>query len=156
SRRFRPERGSLPSRSAYPALRRRAPLTHRRRSQTILGTCCNRWTALVALVTRILGFLALLLLAKEGFAQGTDDYPTRPVKLVVRVAAAGPPDFIARLTAQKAGEQRGKPFYVENHPGAGGNIGMGLVAQSPPDGHTILVISSSLVINPSLYAKTPY
>jgi tripartite-type tricarboxylate transporter receptor subunit TctC len=110
----------------------------------------------VALVPRILGFLALLLLAKAGFAQGADDYPTRPVKLIVPFAAAGPTDFIARLIAQKVSEQLGKPFYVENHPGAGGNIGMGLVAQSPPDGHTILVISSSLVINPSLYAKPSY
>jgi tripartite-type tricarboxylate transporter receptor subunit TctC len=78
------------------------------------------------------------------------------VKLIVPFAAAGPTDFIARLIAQKLSEQLGKPFYVENHPGAGGNIGMGLVAQSPPDGHTILVISSSLVVNPSLYAKVPY
>src|SRR5262249_30998343 len=47
-------------------------------------------------------------------------------------------------------------FYVENHPGAGGNIGMTQVAKSAPDGYTILVASSSYVVNPSLYAKTPY
>ncbi len=63
---------------------------------------------------------------------------------------------MARLLAQKLNEHFGRPFYVENHPGAGGNIGIGMVAHSPPDGHTILIVTSSLVVNPSLYAKVPY
>ena len=71
-------------------------------------------------------------------------------------APAGPTDVMARLIAQKLSEALKQQFYVENHPGAGGNIGMTQVAKSAPDGYTILVASSSYVVNPSLYAKNPY
>src|SRR5262249_36524910 len=80
----------------------------------------------------------------------------KPVKIVVPFAPAGPTDVMARLIAQKLSEGLKQQFYVENHPGAGGNIGMTQVAKSAPDGYTILVASSSYVVNPSLYAKTPY
>jgi tripartite-type tricarboxylate transporter receptor subunit TctC len=63
---------------------------------------------------------------------------------------------MARLIAQKLSENLKQQFYVENHPGAGGNLGMTLVAKAPADGYTILVASSSYVVNPSLYAKNPY
>jgi tripartite-type tricarboxylate transporter receptor subunit TctC len=105
---------------------------------------------------RVVAVLAALLGASTGVAHGAVDYPIRPVKVVVPFAPAGPVDFIARFVAQKLGERFDKPFYVENHPGAGGNIGMGLVAQSPPDGQTILFTSSTLVINPGLYDRVPY
>lgn len=107
-------------------------------------------------VVRIFAFLAALLVSDAAFAQGKGDFPSRPVKVIVPFAAGGPADFVARLIAQKLNESLGRPFYVENHPGAGGNIGIGLVAQSPPDGYTILVVTSSLVVNPSLYAKLSY
>ena len=71
-------------------------------------------------------------------------------------APAGPTDVMARLIAQKLSENLKQQFYIENHPGAGGNIGMTQVAKSAPDGYTILVASSSFVVNPSLYAKNPY
>ena len=58
--------------------------------------------------------------------------------------------------AQKLSESLKQQFYIENHAGAGGNIGMAQVARSAPDGYTILVASSSFVVNPSLYAKNPY
>ena len=83
-------------------------------------------------------------------------YPDHPVKIVVPFAPAGPTDVMARLVAQKLSESLKQQFYVENHPGAGGNIGMVQVAKSAPDGYTILVASSSFVVNPSLYAKNPY
>ncbi len=83
-------------------------------------------------------------------------YPDHPVKIVVPFAPAGPTDVMARLIAQKLSESLKQQFYVENHPGAGGNIGMVQVAKSAPDGYTILVASSSFVVNPSLYAKNPY
>jgi len=63
---------------------------------------------------------------------------------------------MARLIAQKLSESLKQQFFVENHPGAGGNIGMMQVARSAPDGYTILVASSSYTVNPSLYAKNPY
>ena len=83
-------------------------------------------------------------------------YPDHPVKIVVPFAPAGPTDVMARLIAQKLSEQLKQQFYVENHAGAGGNIGMSIVAKAPADGYTILVASSSYVVNPSLYAKNPY
>lgn len=83
-------------------------------------------------------------------------YPSQSVRIVVPFAAGGPADVIARLLAQPLNQSFSKPFVVENHPGAGGNIGIGLVAKSPPDGHMVLVVTSSLVVNPSLYSKVPY
>jgi tripartite-type tricarboxylate transporter receptor subunit TctC len=83
-------------------------------------------------------------------------YPERPVRIVVPFAAAGPTDVIARLLADKLTASLGGQFYVENRPGAGGNTGTAAVAQSPPDGHTLLVASTGFVVNPSLFAKVPY
>jgi tripartite-type tricarboxylate transporter receptor subunit TctC len=105
--------------------------------------------------------LMLTALAGIGLTQAipqasAQTYPTRQVKVVVPFAAGGPTDVMARLIAQKLSESLKQQFYVENHPGAGGNIGMTIVARANPDGYTILVASSSFVVNPSLYAKNPY
>lgn len=83
-------------------------------------------------------------------------YPARPVRLLVPLAAGGPTDVFARLMAQKLSEQLGKQFYVENVPGAGGNIGTARAAQAAPDGYTLLVAASSYVTNPSLYPSIAY
>jgi tripartite-type tricarboxylate transporter receptor subunit TctC len=96
--------------------------------------------------------LAALLLASASLAQ-TSDYPNRPVKLVAPFAPGGPVDVVARVLAPKLLERLGQQFYVENHPGGSGNIGTALVAKAPADGYTVLVISSTLVVNPSLFAK---
>ncbi len=95
---------------------------------------------------------ASLLVAGAGVAQNAP-YPTRPVRLVAPFAPGGPVDAVARVIAPKLAEGFGQQFYVENHPGGSGNIGTTLVAKAPPDGHTLLVISSTLVVNPSLFAK---
>jgi tripartite-type tricarboxylate transporter receptor subunit TctC len=102
---------------------------------------------------RIAAFATAVLLAGTAFAAGPGGYPNKPVKVVVPFAPAGPTDVMARLIAQKLSESLGQQFYIENHAGAGGNIGMTLVAKSPADGYTLLVASSSYVVNPSLYAK---
>ncbi len=101
---------------------------------------------------------AVALLAGAGLAhsQNSDVYPNRPVRVIVPFGAGGPGDLIARMLAQKLTESLGKPFYVENHPGAGGNIGTGLAARAPADGYTLVVISTTFVINASLYPKIPY
>ena len=104
---------------------------------------------------RILVACTALLLGAAS-AQAQADYPTRPVKVIVPFAPAGPTDVIARIIAQKLSENLGHQFYVENQAGAGGNLGMGAVASAPGDGYTILFVSSSFVVNPSLYAKIPY
>ncbi len=96
---------------------------------------------------------AIFVLVTPASAAG---YPDHPVKVVVPFAAGGPTDVMARLIAQKLSESLKQQFYVENHPGAGGNIGMTIAARAKPDGYTILVASSSFVVNPSLYANNPY
>jgi tripartite-type tricarboxylate transporter receptor subunit TctC len=73
----------------------------------------------------------------------TTDYPNRPITLITPFPAAGSTDLIARTIAQKLQEVLGKPIIVENHAGAGGNIGSNLVAKAVPDGYTILITSSS-------------
>ena len=83
-------------------------------------------------------------------------YPARTVRIIVPFPAGGPTDVMARLVGQKLSEKLGQQFYVENHAGAGGNIGMGVAAKAPGDGYTILFVSSSYVVNTSLYQNPPY
>jgi len=83
-------------------------------------------------------------------------YPDHPVKVIVPFAAGGPTDVMARLIAQKLSESLKQQFYVEDHTGAGGNIGIAQAARSAPDGYTILVASSSFMVNASLYAQPPF
>jgi tripartite-type tricarboxylate transporter receptor subunit TctC len=96
------------------------------------------------------------LVSAFGAAPASAAYPDKPVKIIVPFAPAGPTDVMARLIAQKLSENLKQQFFIENHAGAGGNLGMSAVAKSAPDGYTILVASSSFVVNPSLYAKNPY
>jgi len=98
------------------------------------------------------GVAALPVMSRLARAQA---YPTRPVRVIVPFAAAGPTDVFARLVAQKLSERLGKQFYVENLPGAGGNIGIGQAARSARDGQTILVTTNSFVTNPTYYKKIP-
>jgi tripartite-type tricarboxylate transporter receptor subunit TctC len=83
-------------------------------------------------------------------------YPTRPVRLIVGFAPAGPTDVFARLIAQKLGESFGKQFYVDNIVGGSGNVATGQAAKAAPDGHTVLVAFSTFVVNPILFDKVPY
>ena len=83
-------------------------------------------------------------------------YPAKPVRVIVPFAAGGPTDVFARLIALGLSRALGQQFYVDNQPGAGGNIGMGAGARAAPDGHALTVVSTSFVVNPSLYAKIPY
>ena len=99
---------------------------------------------------------AALLIAFGLAPASAAGYPDKVVKIIVPFAAGGPTDVMARLIAQKLSANLKQQFIIENHPGAGGNIGMTQVAKSAPDGYTILVASSSYVVNPSLYAKRPY
>jgi tripartite-type tricarboxylate transporter receptor subunit TctC len=84
------------------------------------------------------------------------DYPARPVRVIVPYAPAGPTDVAARLIAAKLSEHLGKQFYVENIPGASGNIGMGRAAKAAPDGYTVMVTPNNYVVNPALYDNIPY
>lgn len=83
-------------------------------------------------------------------------YPDRPVRFVVPFSAGGNTDILARLIAQRLTERLGQQLVIDNRPGAGATIGTDIVARAAPDGHTILMVSASHVINPSLYKKLPY
>ena len=87
----------------------------------------------------------------------TSDYPTKPVRVIVPYVAGGAADITARVISQKMADHLGKSFVVENKPGANGMIGTNFVANAPADGYTlVLTASGPLVVNPSLYKKTPY
>jgi tripartite-type tricarboxylate transporter receptor subunit TctC len=96
------------------------------------------------------------LAAGMACAQGVEDYPNHPVTFVVPFAPAGGTDVLARLLGQKLEQRFGKPFVVENRPGAGTLIATNFVAKSPPDGYTIMLSVSSLAIDATLYKTLPF
>ncbi|MBR1188925.1 tripartite tricarboxylate transporter substrate binding protein [Bradyrhizobium sp. AUGA SZCCT0160] len=108
----------------------------------------------MAAVLQILLAAALLLGGVP--TASAQNYPNRPVRVVVGFPAGGPTDVIARLVSQKLSDALGQQFFVENVGGAGGNTASGQVARATPDGYTIMVVSTGFVVNPSLYAKVPY
>ena len=90
-------------------------------------------------------------------AIAADVYPSRPVRIVVPFPPGGPADVLARTVGDKLQATLGQPVVVDNRPGAGGNIGMELVAKAAPDGHTLaLAPAGNLTVNPSLYRNVPY
>jgi len=98
---------------------------------------------------------AAACVAASGLAMA-QDYPNKPVKLVVPYPPGGPTDIVARVVAQKLQEQMGQPFVIDNKPGAGANTGAEAVARSTPDGYTLLVATTAHAINPSLFSKLSY
>ena len=104
-------------------------------------------------IMRALALCAALVIPGPAFAQ---HYPTKPVKIIIPFPAGGVTDLAGRLIAQKLSEKLGQQFYIENIGGAGGNLGMAQVARAPGDGYTVLLASSSVTVNPSLYNKMPF
>ena len=104
-------------------------------------------------IARLVALCAAILVSGAAFAQ---QYPTKPVRIIVPFPPGGVTDIAGRLIAQKLSEKLGQQFYIENIAGAGGNIGMGNAAKAPGDGYTILFASSSIVVNPNLYNKITY
>lgn len=98
------------------------------------------------------------LIAALVFAAGASaqPYPNRPVRFIVPYPAGGATDIISRLIGDKLGAALGQQFVIDNRAGGGQKIGTGLAAGAAPDGHTILLVSITHTINPSLYAKLPY
>ena len=97
--------------------------------------------------------LGAVIAAVSHFAVA-QQYPAKPVRIVVPFAPGGGSDFTARLMATKLSERLGQSFIVENRPGAGGNTGAETVVRSAPDGYTLLLISASYTVNPSVYKMT--
>jgi tripartite-type tricarboxylate transporter receptor subunit TctC len=104
-------------------------------------------------IVRILAACTALLVSGSAFAE---QYPSKPVKIIIPFPAGGVTDIAGRLIAQRLSERLGQQFYIENIGGAGGNIGMAQVARAPNDGYTMLLSSSSVSVNPSLYANMPF
>jgi tripartite-type tricarboxylate transporter receptor subunit TctC len=88
-------------------------------------------------------------------AVAAQDYPTKPVRILVPVSPGGINDIVARLLARQLSERLGKQFIVENKTGAGGAVAGELVAGAPKDGHTLLIVSSAIAMNPWMY-PLPY
>lgn len=82
-------------------------------------------------------------------------YPNRPVRLVVPFAPGGTNDILARIVAEKFAERLGQPFIADNRGGANTVIGSEIVTRATPDGHTLLMVSASIAVNPSLVRKLP-
>jgi tripartite-type tricarboxylate transporter receptor subunit TctC len=106
---------------------------------------------------RALGaFCVVTFLIAAAFAAAAADYPTRPITLIVPYPPGGGNDVIARLVAAKMSTRLGQPIVIENRGGAGSTIGTRDAARSTPDGYTLLIATSSLAINPSLYPDAAY
>ena len=99
------------------------------------------------------GAAALPVVSRVAWAQA---YPTRPIHVIVGVAAGGPNDTVARLLGQRLSEQLGQQFVVENRTGAGGNIATVAVVRSPADGYTLLLMTSSNAVNVTLYSGSNF
>ena len=100
--------------------------------------------------------LAPVLLAFAMSRAGAQGYPDRPIKLIMPYAPGGIIDFTGRKIAQFLAEALGQPVVAENHPGAGGMVGTGLVAHAAPDGYTLVIMDPAIVINPTLQPSVPY
>src|SRR5947208_6445811 len=108
-----------------------------------------------ARLSRMLILYATCLLAGIGQALA-QDYPVRPVRLIVGFPPGGPTDIVGRLMAQWLSERLGQQFIVENRPGAGGNLATQAVLTSPPDGYMLLMASHTNAINATLYRKLSF
>src|SRR5271168_4686548 len=98
--------------------------------------------------------LAATLVAGPALAQNA--YPDHKVRMIVPFAAGGPTDVIGRMVAERLSDVFGQQVYVEDMPGAGGNLGVETAKRAAPDGYTILAVSTGFIINPSMYTKIGY
>lgn len=89
-------------------------------------------------------------------ASAQTKYPSRTITLIVPFAAGGPTDIIARIVSQSLAQSLGQSVIVDNRPGGGGNLGIAMVARANPDGHTLLLTSTAIAVNPGLFENLPY
>jgi tripartite-type tricarboxylate transporter receptor subunit TctC len=99
---------------------------------------------------------ACVALAFAATAHAQTTYPTKPVRIIVPQSPGASTDLTARLIAQRLNAALGQPFVVDNRPGAGSIVGTDLVAKAAPDGYTLLVVASSITLNPTLHKNLPF
>ena len=104
----------------------------------------------------VVRWLAGALLLCTAAAAPAQDYPTKPVRIIVPFAAGGPADIYARFIGQRLEIALGQPFIIDDRPGAGSVIGTDAAAKSAPDGYTLLVMSNTQTVNESLLPDKPY
>ena len=107
-------------------------------------------------ITRIAQHLILALLALACGTAAAQDFPSKPIRIVVPFPPGGSADVLARTIGIRLSSALGQPVVVDNKPGAGGILGADTVAKSPADGHTLLFANTNIAINPSLYKTLPY
>jgi tripartite-type tricarboxylate transporter receptor subunit TctC len=107
-------------------------------------------------ITRIAPHLILALLALACGTAAAQDFPSKPIRIVVPFPPGGSADVLARTIGIRLSSALGQPVVVDNKPGAGGILGADTVAKSPADGHTLLFANTNIAINPSLYKTLPY
>jgi len=105
---------------------------------------------------RAIGMLLAAVVVMAGLPARAQEYPARPVKLIVPFAAGGPADIYARFLAQRLEVALAQPFIVDDRPGAGSVIGTDAAAKSAPDGYTLLVMSNTHTVNETLVPNKPY
>jgi tripartite-type tricarboxylate transporter receptor subunit TctC len=108
------------------------------------------------LARRLAAFALLIFGATSSLTAAAQEYPVRPVKLVVAFAPGTTSDIIGRVIAEKLTQQMGQPFVVENRTGAGGTIGADSVARAEPDGHTLLLSTAALPVSAHVYPNLRY
>lgn len=107
-----------------------------------------RWVATLA--------AGALLVGPVGPSARAQDYPAKPVRMILPFPAGAPSDLVGRIVGQKLSEQLGQNFVPDNRPGAGGNLALGMAARAAPDGYTLVVSSPTIAISPSLYSNLSY
>src|SRR5688500_4212454 len=100
--------------------------------------------------------LLLFAIAYGAGAQNHPDYPKRPVRFIVAQTVGGNADFVGRIIADSLSRRLGQQFVVDNRAGASGIIATEIAVKAPPDGHTLLLVTTSFGVNPGLYKKLPY
>ncbi len=107
------------------------------------------WASVIACLFMLLLYCGLRTAAAQ-------PYPSRPIRLLIQFSPGGAPDLIARTLGAKLTEAWGQPVIVDSRPGAGGNLAVEIAARSAPDGYTLIVVSPTIVINPSLYRNVSW
>lgn len=120
------------------------------RVRHVVGVAATRWRSVRQCLVLL---LAAAVLAGSALAQ---DYPSKPVRLLIGFPPGGGVDIVARLLVPKVGEQLGQQVVIDNRPGAAGNLALELLAKAPADGYTLMFTTPTVTVNPALYPKITY
>jgi tripartite-type tricarboxylate transporter receptor subunit TctC len=118
-----------------------------------MKTLATQWSPVACSKTAAVIFSVLCIASLPAYGQS---WPAKPIRAIVPIQAGSAADIVPRLVLEHVSSQIGQPIVIENRPGAGGTLGAAAVASAPPDGHTILAMSSSYTITPSVYRTLPF